>query len=214
MKKDKQQKNEVAEPKKRGRKPGSKNKVKSKRSADKGNHNAVFQALEKEVENLMVAIQKAQALAAKELEKIEAKNKKEIEKAKDKANLSIKLWKNRAKDYRQKLTTGGSGIKRSVGRPAKLVTKPAGKRGRPANSEGRKGGGRKKAGELTKKDIILNYMRTLTAPITSKDLIANLFLQSGEKDQKRYAQGIYTTLTQIYKTGELRNNGGFIEVKK
>lgn len=57
-------------------------------------------------------------------------------------------------------------------------------------------------------------MRTLTAPITSKELISNLFLQSGENDQKRYAQGIYTTLTQIYKTGELRNNGGNIELKK
>lgn len=214
MKKDKQQKNEVVEPKKRGRKPGSKNKVKSKRTGDKSGQAAVFQALEKEVQNLFESIQKAKALAAKEIEKINAKNKKEIDKARDKANLSIKLWKNRAKDYRSKLINGGAGIKRSVGRPAKLVTKTAGKRGRPAKSEGRKGGGRKKAGELTKKDIILNYMRTLSAPITSKDLILNLFMQSGETDQKRYSQGIYTTLTQIYKTGELKNNGGFIELKK
>jgi len=214
MKNDNQEISVSSGPKKRGRKPGSKNKVKSTRTGVKGSNNAAFQALEKEVQNLLGAIQKAQALASKELEKVEAKNKKEIEKALGKANLSIQLWKNRAKDYRHKLTTGGTGIKRSVGRPAKLVTKPAGKRGRPANSEGRKGGGRKKAGELTKKDIIINYMRTITAPITSKELITNLFLQSGEKDQKRYAQGIYTTLTQIYKTGELRNNGGFIELKK
>lgn len=214
MKTDMQQNIAAGEPKKRGRKPGSKNKVKSKRNGTKGTHNAVFQALEKEVMTLMDAIQKAQMLAAKELEKIESRNKKEIEKVRDKANLSIKLWKNRAKDYRAKLMGAGTGIKRSVGRPAKLATKPAGKRGRPAKSDGRKGGGRKKAGELTKKDIILNYIRTLTGPITSKELILNLFLQSGETDQKRYAQGIYTTLTQIYKTGELRNNGGNIELKK
>lgn len=212
MKKDKKEKAVAVEPKKRGRKPGSKNKPRAGKSGDNGKI-AVFETLHKEVQNLMLAIEKAQVLAAKELEKLEAKNKKEIEKAKDKANLSIKLWKNRAKEYRQKITTGVKS-KRSVGRPAKLVTKPAGKRGRPANSTGKKGGGRKKAGELTKKDIILNYMKTLSAPITSKDLIQNLFLQSGEKDQKRYAQGIYTTLTQIYKTGELRNNGGMIELKK
>lgn len=212
MKKDKKEKVVVAEPKKRGRKPGSKNKTKGRKTSNVGNF-AVFESLQKEVQNLIVAIEKAQIQAAKDLEKLEAKNKKEIEKAKDKANLSIKLWKNRAKDYRQKLMSGGA-TKRSVGRPAKVFTKPAGKRGRPANSGGRKGGGRKKAGELTKKDIILNYMKTLTAPITSKDLIMNLFQLSGEKDQKRYAQGIYTTLTQIYKTGELKNNGGMIELKK
>lgn len=212
MKKDKKEKVVVVEPKKRGRKPGSKNKSKGRKSSN-GSNFAVFESLQKEVQNLIVAIEKAQIQAAKDLEKLEAKNKKEIEKAKDKANLSIKLWKNRAKDYRQKLMSGGT-TKRSVGRPAKLATKPAGKRGRPANSGGKKGGGRKKAGELTKKDIILNYVKTLTAPITSKELINNLFQLSGEKDQKRYAQGIYTTLTQIYKTGELKNNGGMIELKK
>lgn len=125
MKNDNQENSVSLGPKKRGRKPGSKNKVKSTRTGVKGSNNAVFQALEKEVLTLMDAIQKAQQLAAKELEKIEVRNKKEIEKAKDKANLSIKLWKNRAKDYRSKLMGAGSGIKRSVGRPAKLATKPA-----------------------------------------------------------------------------------------
>ena len=212
MKKDKKEKDMVVEPKKRGRKPGSKNKTKGKKTSNGGGF-SMFDMLEKEIHNLSISLQKAQEMAAKELEKIESKNRKEIEKVKDKANISIKLWKNRAKEYRQKLTTGGT-TRRSVGRPAKLVVKPAGKRGRPANSGGKKGGGRKKAGELTKKDIILNYVRTLTAPITSKELIQNLFQLSGEKDQKRYSQGIYTTLTQIYKSGELRNNGGLIELRK
>jgi hypothetical protein len=208
------QKNEIIEPKKRGRKKGSKNKSKSKRTTGNDGYSVIFKTLENEMTAFMVAIQKAQELAEKQIEKLEAKHKKDILKIKDKSDLSIQLWKERAKEYRQKMITGSSIKKRSVGRPASLVAKPAVKRGRPVKGEPRKGGGRKKAGELTKKDIILNFMRNFNNEISSKELIHQLFLLSGESDAKRYSQGIYTTLTQIYKTGELLNNGGVITLSK
>ncbi len=208
------QKNEIVEPKKRGRKKGSKNKSKSKRTTSNDGYSVIFKTLENEMAAVMVAIQKAQELAEKQIEKLEAKHKKDISKIKDKSDLSIQLWKERAKEYRQKMITGSSIKKRSVGRPASLVAKPAVKRGRPVKGEPRKGGGRKKAGELTKKDIILNFMRNFNNEISSKELIHQLFLLSGESDAKRYSQGIYTTLTQIYKTGELLNNGGVITLSK
>ena len=208
------QKNEIVEPKKRGRKKGSKNKSKSKRTTSNNGYSVIFKTLENEMAAVMGAIQKTQELAAKQIEKLEAKHKKNISQVKDKSDLSIKLWKERAKEYRLKMITAGSIKKRSVGRPASLIAKSAVKRGRPAKGEPRKGGGRKKAGELTKKDIILNYMRNFNNEISSKELINQLFLVSGESDAKRYAQGIYTTLTQIYKTGELINNGGVITLSK
>jgi len=208
------QKNEIVEPKKRGRKKGSKNKSKSKRTTGNDGYSVIFKTLENEMTAFMVAIQKAQELAEKQIEKLEAKHKKDISKIKDKSDLSIQLWKERAKEYRRKMITGSSIKKRSVGRPASLVAKPAVKRGRPVKGEPRKGGGRKKAGELTKKDIILNFMRNFNNEISSKELIHQLFLLSGESDAKRYSQGIYTTLTQIYKTGELLNNGGVITLSK
>lgn len=208
------QKNEIVEPQKRGRKKGSKNKTKSKRTTANNGYGVIFKTLENEMSAVMGAIQKAQELAAKQIEKLEAKHKKEIAKVKDKSDLSIKLWKERAKEYRLKMMSAGSVKKRSVGRPASLVAKPALKRGRPAKGEPRKGGGRKKAGELTKKDIILNFMRNFNNEISSKELIQQLFVLSGEKDSKRFSQGIYTTLTQIYKTGELLNNGGIITLSK
>jgi hypothetical protein len=209
------QKKEIIETKKRGRKKGSKNKVKSKRTTVNNGYSEIFKSLENEMSMVMGAIQKAQELAAKQIEKLEAKHTKDIAKVKDKSDLSIKIWKERAKEYRQKMLNAGSIKKRSVGRPASLVAKPPVKRGRPIKvGEPRRGGGRKKEGELTKKDIILNFMRNFNNEITSKELIKQLFLLSGESDAKRYSQGIYTTLTQIYKTGELLNNGGFITVSK
>ncbi len=208
------QKNEIIEPKKRGRKKGSKNKLKSKKSSGNNGYRVIFNTLENEMIEVIGAIQKAQELAAKQIEKLEAKHKKDISKVKDKSDLSVKLWKERAKEYRQKLVSGSSNNIRSVGRPASLIAKPAVKRGRPVNGESRKGGGRKKAGELTKKDIILNFMRNFNNEISSKELIHQLFLLSGENDAKRYSQGIYTTLTQIYKTGALLNKGGIITLSK
>ena len=200
-------------PKKRGRKPGSKNKVKSKRGSKQSSYLQLFADLEKEIASLANALQSAQVKASKEIEKMEAKFKKVAEAQKDKAFSSVKLWKNRAKDYRKRMLAAGKG-KRKV-KVKVIVQKPAGKRGRPSKLvlEPRKGGGRKRAGELTKKDVILNFMREYKNPITSKDLIDKLFAASGEKDRKRYSQGIYTTLTQIYKTGELVNRNGMITVK-
>lgn len=188
------------QPKKRGRKPGSKNKVKRTTLKGAGNSNSIFSELEKEIAGMLKHIQRAQDLAAKELEKLEQRQSRELEKQRLKLEMSISLWKSRAKDYRRKLTT--TGVNRGkVGRPPSTS---GAKRGRPVGSVGRKGGGRKKAGELTKKDIIINFVREYKTPISSRDLINELFAKSGEKDKKRFEQGIYTTLTLMYRNKLLK----------
>jgi hypothetical protein len=199
-------------PKKRGRKPGSKNKTKTGKKVNSQKGDSLFLQLEKELALFAVSLQKAQMQAEKELQRIEMRYKREMEMQKDKLERSIKLWKNRAKDYRKQILVGGA-KKRKVGRPASTVLKTMAKRGRPAKASLiKRGGGRKRAGELTKRDIVINYMKEYKKPISSKDLIANLFAQSGEKDLKRFSQGIYTTLTQIYKRGDLRNIDGIIQL--
>jgi hypothetical protein len=199
-------------PKKRGRKPGSKNKTKTGKKVNSQKGDSLFLQLEKELALFAVSLQKAQMQAEKELQRIEMRYKREMEMQKDKLDRSIKLWKNRAKDYRKQILVGGA-KKRKVGRPASTVLKTMAKRGRPAKASLiKRGGGRKRAGELTKRDIVINYMKEYKKPISSKDLIANLFAQSGEKDLKRFSQGIYTTLTQIYKRGDLKNIDGIIQL--
>ncbi len=190
-------------PKKRGRKPGSKNKVKSKRSSKSAPHLGAFAFLEKEIQALSNSLKKATAKAQKEIEKLEKKNAKVIDGIKEKANKSINTWKERAKDYRKKAMAIGKGKR---GRKPKVVERVVGKPGRPKKSVFKRGGGRRKAGELTKKDIIVNFMREQNRPMASGELITALFLQSGERDKKRFSQGIYTTLTQIYKSGELKKD--------
>jgi len=199
-------------PKKRGRKPGSKNKTKTGKKVNSQKGDSLFLQLEKELALFAVSLQKAQMQAEKELQRIEMRYKREMEMQKDKLDRSIKLWKNRAKDYRKQILVGGA-KKRKVGRPASTVLKTMAKRGRPAKASLiKRVGGRKRAGELTKRDIVINYMKEYKKPISSKDLIANLFAQSGEKDLKRFSQGIYTTLTQIYKRGDLKNIDGIIQL--
>lgn len=197
-------------PKKRGRKPGSKNKTKK---TDKRGSAQLYNQLESELLNLMESVKKAQVAAQKEIQKVEEKNQRETLKLRTKLEGSITLWKNRAKEYRKKLTVSGN-KKGKVGRPASKPVAPKGKRGRPAKSEliQRRGGGRKRAGELTKRDIIVNFMKEVKTPMTSKELITALFAKSGEKDIKRFSQGVYTTLTQIYKVGELVNKDGLIQL--
>jgi len=190
-------------PKKRGRKPGSKNKVKTKRSSKAAPHLGAFAFLEKEIQALSNSLKKATSRAQKEIEKLEKKNSKIIDGIKAKATKSINTWKDRAKDYRKKAMSVGKGKR---GRKAKPVEKIVGRPGRPKKSVFKRGGGRRKAGELTKKDIIINYMREQNRPMASGELITALFLQSGERDKKRFSQGIYTTLTQIYKSGELKKD--------
>ena len=201
---------EVKIPKKRGRKPGSKNKVKK---LDRRGSAQLYNQLEAELMNLMDSLKKAQEASQKELLKIEEKNQREVLNLRLKLEASIVLWKNRAKEYRKKLTVAGT-RKGKVGRPASKPIAPKGRRGRPSKSQTvvRKGGGRKRAGELTKRDIIINYMKEVKNPMTSKELISNLFERSGEKDLKRFSQGVYTTLTQIYKSGELINKDGLIKL--
>ncbi|MDA0783309.1 MAG: hypothetical protein O2814_02070 [Bacteroidetes bacterium] len=205
--------NPVEGPKKRGRKPGSKNKVKSKRASKKVAYLSAFSFLEQEIQSLSNALKKATAQAEKEIEKLEKKQAKDIEKVKAAATKSLTLWKDRAKKNRLKALSKGT-VKRS--RPAKpQVEKVAGRRGRPLKTGYRKGGGRKKAGELTKRDVILNYIAELSHAISSRDLISALFERSGERDKKRFSQGIYTTLTQMYKAGSLvRDGAGMISIAK
>jgi hypothetical protein len=46
-------------------------------------------------------------------------------------------------------------------------------------------------------------------------LISALFERSGERDKKRFSQGIYTTLTQMYKVGSLvKDAAGMISIVK
>jgi len=208
------QESNTSSPKKRGRKPGTKNKVKSIRKSKTKKADNLFTQLEQELAQMAESLQKAQFQAEKEMQRIEMRYKRDLEMQKDKLERSIKLWKNRAKEYRKQILTGGP-KKRKVGRPASTVIKTFAKRGRPAKvSLVRSGGGRKRAGELTKSDIIIQFMQEYQKPISSRDLIAQLFAKSGEKDLKRFSQGIYTTLTQIYKRGTLQNIDGIIQLPK
>ena len=196
-------------PKKRGRKPGSKNKVKSKSSSKKISYLGAFSILEQEIHSLSEALKKAMVKAEKEVEKLEKKQSRELEKLTAKASKSLALWKARAKANlkKGKVSTG------KRGRPAKpKAEKEAARRGRPPKSGYRKGGGRRKAGELTKKDIILNYVKEINQPIASGELIVALFERSGERDKKRFSQGIYTTLTQMYKAGLLKKDDGNVSL--
>ncbi len=198
-------------PKKRGRKPGSKNKV--KRMSSSNIHEVVYAKLQKEVVALAESIAKAQEVYEKEIEKLKARHQKNLERQKDKMELSIKIWKNRSKEYRAKLTNSGTKRKK-VGRPASMPVKAlvTPKKVVKSTATLRKGGGRRKAGEMTKRDLIINFMIDNKKPISSKGLIEGLFEQSGEKDLKKFSQGIYTTLTQVYKRGELVNRDGLIRL--
>jgi hypothetical protein len=199
----------VSAPKKRGRKPGSKNKVKSKRSSKKVSYLNAFSILEQEIQSLSEALKKAMTKAEKEIEKMEKKQSREIEKMKAKAAKSVSLWKSRAKANLKK----GKVSSGRRGRPAKpKAEKEAARRGRPPKNGFRKGGGRRRAGELTKKDIILNYVKELNQPIASGLLISGLYERSGERDKKRFSQGIYTTLTQMYKAGLLKKDGNIVSL--
>lgn len=201
---------EPAAPKRRGRKPGSKNKVPSKRGRKPGKASVnVFEAIEKELKAMAAALVKAKKAAAKQIAKAEAAAAKAIVKAEEKAERKIERLKNKLKAK-----------KRKPGRPAKRgrkpgrprAPKPAARRGRPPKNRHR--GGRPRKGQPTKKSMIIDFMTELGKPIKSGDLITALFEKSGERDKKRFAQGIYTTLTQIYKSGELKNADGVISLNK
>lgn len=199
----------VSLPKKRGRKPGSKNKVKASRTPKKFSYLGVFSALEQEIQSLGEALKNAKAEAQKEMEKLEKASERAIEKIKAKAVKSISLWKSRAKTNLSKAKPKtGTGRR---GRPAKAkVEKELGRRGRPPKGGYRKGGGRRKVGELTKRDVILNYVKEVGHPIATGDLIQALFERSGEREKKRFSQGMYTTLTQMYKSGSLIKSEGIV----
>jgi hypothetical protein len=193
-----------AEPKKRGRKPGSKNKVQGKKRGRRPVKPAIniFESIEKEIKSMAVALKKAKMAAEKQIAKIEAKAAKAVEKAEAKAAKKIEKLKERMKAKR-----------RPPGRPAKSgrkpgrpkAVKPPARRGRPPKST-QKRGGRPRKGQPTKKTMIIDYMKGLGKSIKSGDLIAALYANSGESDKKRFYQGIYTTLTQIYKSGELKKS--------
>jgi hypothetical protein len=191
-----------ATPKKRGRKPGSKNKVQGKKRGRKVVKPAVnvFEAIEKQMKAMAVALKKAKAAADKQVAKIEAKAEKLVEKAEAKATKKVERLKARMKAKRR---GPGRPAKRGrkPGRPA--APKPAARRGRPPKAA-KKRGGRPRKGQPTKKSMILDFMKTAPKTVKSADLIGALFAKSGESDKKRFYQGMYTTLTQIYKSGELK----------
>jgi len=180
-------------PKKRGRKPGSKNKVQVKKRSRRAAKPVVnvFEAIEKQMKAMAGALKKAKAAAEKQIAKVEAKAAKNLLKAETKTAKKVEKLKKRMKAKRG----------RKPGRPA--AVKPAARRGRPPKNA-QKRGRRPRKGQPTKKSIILDYMKTAPKPVKSADLIAALFSKSGESDKKRFYQGMYTTLTQIYKSGELK----------
>jgi hypothetical protein len=67
----------AALPKKRGRKPGSKNKVSTKRTSKKVSYLSAFSILEQEIQSLSNALKKATLKAEKEIEKLEKKQSRE-----------------------------------------------------------------------------------------------------------------------------------------
>ncbi|MFN5694782.1 MAG: hypothetical protein ACK464_08015, partial [Bacteroidota bacterium] len=68
----------AALPKKRGRKPGSKNKVSTKRTSKKVSYLSAFSILEQEIQSLSNALKKATLKAEKEIEKLEKKQSRDI----------------------------------------------------------------------------------------------------------------------------------------
>ncbi len=197
-----------ATPKRRGRKPGSKNKKPSQRGVSA--FQVALQALEKDMGRMQKGLNAAHALAEKEFAKKLARAEKQFQKDLAKAEASVFLWKAKAMTYKAAAKEAG---KARRGRPRKEVEVAPRRRGRPAKSPLRPGAGRRKAGEPTRRDIIVEYVSALSQPIKSGDLIQALFEKSGQKDKKRFSQGIYTTLTQIYKSGDLKNENGMISKK-
>ena len=198
-----------ATPKRRGRKPGSKNKKPSQRGVSA--FQVALQALEKDMERMQKGLSAAYGLAEKEFAKKLARAEKQFKKDLAKAEASVFLWKAKAMTFKSAAKEAG---KARRGRPRKEVAEVAPRRrGRPAKSPLRPGAGRRKAGEPTRRDIIVEHVNGLSEPIKSGDLIQALFEKSGQKDKKRFSQGIYTTLTQIYKSGDLKNENGMISKK-
>lgn len=62
--------------------------------------------------------------------------------------------------------------------------------------------GSKRSG-LTKKQQIIQYVTEAGQSVKSGDIVRALFEASGEKDKKSFTQSMFTTLSQIYKSGEL-----------
>jgi len=56
---------------------------------------------------------------------------------------------------------------------------------------------------MTKKQMIIQYVTEAGQPVKSGDIVRSLFAASGEKDKKSFTQSMFTTLSQIYKSGEL-----------
>jgi len=64
-----------------------------------------------------------------------------------------------------------------------------------------------KRGGVTKKQLIINYMNEVGTPVKSGDLIEELYKRSGERNRPSFRQSMFTTLSQIYKSGELVKDG-------
>jgi hypothetical protein len=55
-------------------------------------------------------------------------------------------------------------------------------------------------------------VKELNQPIASGALILALYERSGERDKTRFSQGMYTTLTQMYKAGLLKKDDGIVSL--
>jgi len=64
-----------------------------------------------------------------------------------------------------------------------------------------------KRGGLTKREQIIKYVTDNGGgPIKSGEIVRALFEASGESDKKSFTQSMFTTLSQIYKSGELKKD--------
>ncbi|MSP58340.1 MAG: hypothetical protein EXR17_05690, partial [Flavobacteriaceae bacterium] len=125
-------KNKVIEPtpKKRGRKPGSKNQIASTKKDKNLISFNVFLLIEKEILALSNALKKIAAQFENGIDKLHKKHASELLTLKQKNVKSIAIWKNKSKQNRK--TSNAKLLFKKIKEKKSPSDKPAGKRGRPA----------------------------------------------------------------------------------
>ena len=128
-------KNNIVEPilKKRGRKPGSKNKIASTKKNKKPTIFNFFLLVEKEISALNKALKKITTQFQKGIDKLNKNHASELLTQRQKFTKSIAIWKGRSKAKRK--ISGAKRVPKKTLSKKHLSDKPVGKRGRPAKSK-------------------------------------------------------------------------------